>query len=522
MTLSVSLVLHPAGITVSASPGTPLRELLFAQGVEFPCGGHGYCRACRVRVVQGQLPETDLDRHRFSALELEQGWRLACGHRILSPLVLELAQWDTPVLTGHKAFSFSPRVGLGIAIDLGTTTLAAQLLCLQSGETLAVETALNPQGTWGADVMSRIHAALYQGRAEALRHSIRVILDRMIRSLSASAGVAGKKESCIQILLVGNTVMHHLFAGHDLKSLAAYPFESPCLGPVHWYAEELDWTGIPPQTPVCFLPCLGGFVGSDILAGIMATEMHQSPELRVLVDLGTNGEMVVGNRDGILCASTAAGPAFEGGRISCGMRAAMGAVDEIRLQGGKIYYHVIGGGAPRGLCGSGLVDAVALGLDTQRILPSGRLADGSRDFLLEPPVSLTQKDIRELQLAKAATAAGLQVLLKRVGRCVDAVPTVHLAGAFGNYINRRSAQRIGLLPFAEDQIEPAGNTALLGAKRFLFSDNPENEWQKITRITEHVPLAADPAFQEIFTDQIPFPEGTSPALLHSLSPNRSE
>ena len=224
---------------------------------------------------------------------------------------------------------------------------------------------------------------------------------------------------------------------------------------------------MPGNPAVRFLPCLGSFVGSDILAGLLATSLHEHDDLAALIDLGTNGEIVVGNRQRLLCASTAAGPAFEGARISMGMRAATGAISEVHAQDGKLHCHVLGNGAPRGVCGSGLVDAAAAGLDLGWISPKGRLANGE-SLTLAPPVALTQWDVRELQLAKGAIAAGLRILLEQWGAQAIELAQVYVAGAFGNYINYASARRIGLLDFPAEKIQPAGNTALLGAKLALF------------------------------------------------------
>jgi len=252
------------------------------------------------------------------------------------------------------------------------------------------------------------------------------------------------------------------------------------------------------------LPCLGSFVGSDILAGILATRLHESDALVALVDLGTNGEMVVGRRGQLVCASTAAGPAFEGARIAMGMRAATGAISRVTLTGGRLECHVLGHVAPRGLCGSGLVDAVAAGLDAGWIRPNGRLAQGER-LLLAEPVALTQGDIRELQLAKGAIAAGLRLLAQQLGERVEDITQLHLAGAFGNYISRASAQRIGLLPFGPEKVRPAGNTALLGAKMALFHPAEDGAYANLRAQIRHVPLSADPVFEESFVEEMLFP-----------------
>jgi len=268
-------------------------------------------------------------------------------------------------------------------------------------------------------------------------------------------------------------------------------------------ARALGWD-VPGDPPVRFLPCLGGFVGSDILAGILATKMHESAALIGLIDLGTNGEIVFGSRERIVCASAAAGPAFEAGRISMGMRAATGAIAEVEAVNGELRCRVLGNVEPRGICGSGLVDAAAAGLELGAILPSGRLANGERTFRLAPPVALTQGDIRELQLAKAAVAAGIQIVLKELGAAPGDVERLYLAGAFGNYVNRASARRIGLIGFPDERVKQAGNTALLGAKLALF--DPGLDLTGLLSRVRHISLASDAEFQEIYVGEMGFPQ----------------
>jgi len=224
-----------------------------------------------------------------------------------------------------------------------------------------------------------------------------------------------------------------------------------------------------------------------------------------LIDLGTNGEIVVGNRQRLLCASTAAGPAFEGARISKGMRAATGAISEVRLESGRLRCRVLGQGEARGICGSGLVDAVAAGLDLGSIRASGRLAAGD-SFPVTPSVCLTQQDIRQLQLAKGAIAAGLRLLLAQWGIAPDDLERAYVAGAFGNYINYGSARRIGLLKFPPDKVQPAGNTALLGAKLALFDARQyDGAYPLLLGKIKHVALNEDPSFQDAFVEEMTFP-----------------
>jgi uncharacterized 2Fe-2S/4Fe-4S cluster protein (DUF4445 family) len=491
----VRIRLEPLSIEFPAPLNTPLFSLLAEHGFEFPCGGSAACRGCGVRVLSGSLPVTEADQAAFSSDELGSGWRLACQARAASHLVLECRQWQMDVLTETEAspslFTEARRQGLGIAIDLGTTTIAAQLIDLSSGAVLAVETSFNPQARYGADVMSRIRAALDGADLTSL---IRAALGQTVAALAA-----GRQSRVVRVVLVGNTVMHHLFSGRSVEPLAHAPFASPQLGRQVFTSADLGWA-LPANCAIEFAPCLGGFAGADLLAGLMATGITCSDHLAALIDLGTNGEIAIGNRERIVCASTAAGPAFEAGSIRMGMRAATGAIAHVALRDGAIQVRVIGGGEPRGICGSGLVDAVAVGLKTGAILPSGRLADGAKQFQLAGPVVLHQADIRELQLAKGAIAAGFKLLLRRLNASVDDLKAIYIAGAFGNYVDVSSALRIGLLNAPRGLIQPAGNTALHGARLLV-----ESACEPQLRFIEHVALAADPLFQDEFAACMGFP-----------------
>ena len=499
----VHIELLPLGKVLRVKRGTPLQDVLFAQGVEFPCGGRGRCKGCKIRVLSGSLPVTAEEKQKLDPEEISAGWRLACCGRAESALKIELAQWEAAILADDSVFAFTPQEGSGIAIDLGTTTIVAQLIDLETGHVLAVRAALNAQAKHGADIMSRVEFAVASQGQRTLERMIRAQIGRLIRELLSAVSSARAVQS---IVLVGNTVMHHLFCGLSLEPLSHYPFEPPSPGLQVFRADALGWK-LAGNPTVRFLPCLGGFVGSDILAGVLATKLHESESLAALIDLGTNGEIVVGNRKRMVCASTAAGPAFEGARISMGMRAATGAISAVRLEEGKLHCHVLGNVAPRGICGSGLVDAVAAGLDLGRIKSTGRLADGD-SLLLAAPVCLSQWDVRELQLAKGAIAAGLNLLLQKWGGAKDELARVYLAGAFGNYINHASARRIGLLNFPAEKVQPAGNTALLGAKIALFSlREHDGAYPAILHKVQHVSLNEDERFQDTFVEEMGFPEG---------------
>ena len=462
-----------------------LADRLFAAGVEFPCGGESACGGCKVRVLEGEVPVTAAMRDALSEEEIRDGWRLACCASAAGRVVVEVEQWSLRVLSDEVSVPIEPRAGRGAAIDLGTTTLVVQVVDLSSGEVLRVETALNPQARYGADVMTRLEYDLH--RPGELGRLIREELGRMLGG-----------EPLREVLVAGNTAMHHLFCGLDVRPLTHAPFVSRTLGGYRFESSDLGWPG-----PAEFLPCLGGFVGSDLLCGIVATRLDEQTRPRALFDIGTNGEVVVGSAQGIVCASTAAGPAFEGGRIGAGMRAGTGAIDSVHVRDGGLACHVIGGVAARGVCGSGLVDAAACGVELGLIAANGRLTNADKRLPLADGVALTQSDIRELQLAKGAMAAGLRML---AGGGVD---KLCLAGAFGNYIRQTSARAIGLLP-ADLPVEPVGNSALRGARMLLLAPSTRQaRLRKIAALSRHVELARDPDFQYLFAEMMALASSTS-------------
>jgi uncharacterized 2Fe-2S/4Fe-4S cluster protein (DUF4445 family) len=488
---TVRIQLEPLSVAVEVPRGVSLASVLPQFGLEFPCGGTGLCGGCGVHVLAGSLPITEQDRSLFSDAELAAGWRLACQACAQMPLVLECGQWHMDVLTDNSGLSGAGKSGLGIAIDLGTTTIAAQMIDLATGSVLAVQTDLNPQASFGSDVMSRVRAAL---QGADLTTVVRRVLRQMVTKLAG-----GREGEVAEVVLVGNTVMHHLFAGLDVEPLSHAPFHPPHMSEQCFSAQQLEWP-LPPSCRIRFLRCIGGFVGSDILAGIHAVGMGASENLMALVDLGTNGEIAIGNRHGIVCASTAAGPAFEAGSIRMGMRAATGAIARVSIQEGQMRATVIGDAEPRGICGSGLVDAVAAGLEIGAILSSGRVANGTKIFPVQSPVVLYQSDIRELQLAKAAIASGFRLLIKHLGVAADDVQSLSLAGAFGNYVQIDSAIGVGMLETPKERIHAAGNTALRGAKILLLSNS-----EPVLPEIEHISLAADSGFQDEYVKCMTFP-----------------
>jgi len=413
----------------------------------------------------------------------------------------------------------------GLAVDIGTTTLVAYLCHLPTGRVAAVASELNPQVQYGEDVISRLQMAVSQ--REGASHLGRLVagaVNELIGRAAAQAGVS--REAIYELVIVGNTCMSHFFLGVSPTGLAGVPFLPAFRSPQTVRAADL---GIEAhrEARVLMMPNIGGFVGADTVGVILASELDRAKGLQVAVDIGTNGEIVVA-RDGELYAcSTAAGPAFEGAGISCGMRAAAGAIDRVAIDD-DVSYHVLGDVPPRGLCGSGLVDAVAEMVKVGAIAESGRLLkpeeveslpekvrrrlawnrDGIEFILVWPnqsgtgrALSLTARDIRETQLAKGAIYAGMALMLGELGARPGEIERLLLAGAFGNYIRRESAMAIGLLPALDvERIECIGNAAGVGARLALCSVSERRRAAEIARRVSRVQLSEREGFYDRFAN----------------------
>jgi uncharacterized 2Fe-2S/4Fe-4S cluster protein (DUF4445 family) len=496
-----TILLCPLGKEISVNHGTPLVDVLHEFGIEFPCGGMGTCGKCRVKLVSGNIELTPPHQLKISRLGLSAEWRLACMSECTEDITLEVDQFSHVILADETTFKFEPQEGYGIAVDLGTTTIVSQLISLRSAEVLEVETLLNPQQKFGADLISRIQTCL-EGHALEMTLLIRSAIGTMIDRMLDRHPVPVK-----EVVLVGNTVMHHIFCGIDVAPLATYPFLSQDTDMKTFSPGELGWESDVRET-IRFYPSIGSFVGSDILAGIASTGMHQKEKITALIDLGTNGEIAIGNSHRIVCASTAAGPAFEGAVISMGMQAVTGALSSIRLSGEKMEYNVIGKTTPKGICGSALIDAVAVLRWMKLIGTMGEIVSGQDHIRLTGKVSLTQRDLYEFLLAKAALAAGMTILARQLSISVNDISEVYIAGGFGNYIHLPHVVELGMIELPEEKIHKMGNTALIGAKIFLFTDTDAVE--DILQKTEHISLESDPDFQDIFVEKMQIPPHSSP------------
>lgn len=484
------------------APRTLLSEIVMG---ERPCGGHGRCGKCKVIATGDLSPITDAERALLTEKELTDGVRLACTTQALGACKIRRigGSSDTEILTDSDLppFALAPDFQhYGVAIDVGTTTLAARLYD-KNGRLLAESSALNPQSAFGADVISRIESAI-NGKNGLLSDAIRHAIDDRIDALSRKANV--EKRSIDGAVITGNTVMLSLLTGVDVAPLACAPFRAASLFGETVLASRLALSSLPSDTPVYLPPCIGAFVGADASCAILACELTQTKNA-LLVDIGTNGEMALWDGETLTVCSTAAGPAFEGVGISMGMRAELGAIDRVSVKDAALSVHVLGDVSPVGLCGSGLVDAVASMLSLELLDESGYLED--EPFVLSSPVSLTQKDLRMLQLAKSAIGAGLATLLSQTKTALESVPAFCIAGGFGQYLGLASAARIGLVPKALVGVaKTVGNAALGGASMLLLNASLRSPLESLSRSARLLDLATNPTFLDTYTMGMLFTE----------------
>ena len=472
--------------------GSPLSEII---GGEKPCGGHGKCGKCKVWAKGKLSPPGDAERKLLTKEEFEGGIRLSCctfAEGDFEAKSIESSS-EAQIVTGGKQadFALNPMFeNYGVAVDIGTTTLAARLYDKQ-GNLLSETSRLNPQSEFGADVISRIEAAL-GGRSEALARAIREALNEIVAELALNAKIDSK--TIDSVVITGNTVMLSLLTHEDTEPFSHAPFAAKRLFGEVMKASELDLSAIRPDSEIYLPQCISAFVGADTVCALLATGLCEC-DTAMLVDIGTNGEMAIWHKNRLAVCSTAAGPAFEGVGISMGMRGASGAVDKVKLENGELVAHVIGGGEAIGICGSGLVDAAACMLECEIVDETGALDDDP--FAIKDRVCITGRDIRMLQLAKSAICAGLLTLIENVGLDPEDVPILYIAGGFGNYLNKESAARIGLLPreLAENS-ETVGNAALVGASILLLDSDMREKAKNIADSAKTLDLSTDKGFSE--------------------------
>lgn len=460
--------------------GTPtVTSLLQKHGLAFPspCGGNGRCGKCAV-VLRGQVSPPD-------EREEQARCRLACRARLTGDAEGTPLAQDIPFF--HiESTEYTPQKPIAesfAAVDVGTTTVAVKVFA-QDGTPVGQAACLNPGRLYGADVMSRIQAAM-EGHGEALQTSIL----ECIRSLLASAGGQNVKN----VTVTGNTAMLYLLTGRSPKSIAVAPFAAKWL-----FGETVELLGKTVYLP----PCMHAFVGADLTCAVLASGMTDRDETALLCDIGTNGEIALWRNDRLYVTSVAAGPAFEGAEISCGCGFIPGAVDKVWTASGRIYAHTVENKPAVGLCGSGLLDAVAAFLETGDLDKDG-LMEGN--FLQIDSIKLTQMDIRQLQLAKAAIAASIELLLKQSDTKESELTKVYLAGGFGTHLSPVSAAAIGMIPrsFVSKAV-PMGNAALQGACMLLEGEEHREKAQKIASSATHVEPGGNEEFNSAFVGHMNF------------------
>jgi uncharacterized 2Fe-2S/4Fe-4S cluster protein (DUF4445 family) len=604
----VRLRFVPDGSDVRVPSGTPVFDAASWNGIaiDSTCGGHGTCKKCRVRVLEGAVPVGPIDPRAFSPDELADGWRLACRAAAREDLVVEVPPLQTrpkaalvgvgrhvilhpavqkrhvvleePTLEDQRSDvqrlldaldDLEPRVSLGalrslggvlraahfdvtavvcdeelidvepgdttasrhaIAFDIGTTTVVATLLDLESGQPVAVRSMLNRQQPYGADVISRISATMMDSDAlGALTARAHETLAELTGEVLAEAGL--QPHDVYEITVCGNVTMMSLALGIDPEPLSMAPFVVATHDPPVAAATEFG-VSVHPRAPAFVFPSLGAYVGGDIIAGLLATGLTRDRRLRLFIDVGTNSEIALGSNERALACAAPAGPAFEAAQIRCGMRAADGAIEGVKIDGDALALEVIGDVPPVGMCGSGLVDCVAELVHAGMVDGSGRFVPDEVAAEMHPELSkrltkvgkervfvmhwrgddpanavyLSQRDVRELQFAKASIATGWQILLREMGAEVGDIQQILLAGSFGAYLSPLSAIRIGLVPrTALPRIVSAGNVAGEGAKIAALSLRERAEARAIRRELEYVELSGREDFNDLFIDQLALP-----------------
>jgi len=491
------------------------------EGLEIKVYPEPPVRAYHLQLTAPTLPEPHADADHLLDVLNEQ-YQLHCGRvdiDVLRTLSVQLRSWDwesRAIVRNDEVIALVPRSSrqLGLAIDLGTTKIAGYLVDLNDGRTLAAKGVMNPQISYGEDIISRITNVIHSPDVGTQLQKLAV---EAINGLTVDlcAEISANTEGIFEAVVVGNTAMHHLFLGLPVKQLALSPFVPTVSRSLDIKARDLGLR-IAPGASVYLLPNIAGFVGADHVAVLLSTEVWQAEGPIVALDIGTNTEVSLINNGVISSVSCASGPAFEGGHIKYGMRAAAGAIERLRIANGNIQYQTIEEAPPVGICGSGILDALAQLYLAGIIDEGGRITDkhprvrtyeGQREFVLvgeeerggQPAITITQHDVRELQLAKAAIRTGIQVLLEANGCSEEEIRQVIIAGAFGTYIDVASAVAIGMLPSLPlNRFQQVGNAAGMGAKLALISFSKRTEAQTIASRVNYIELASTPNFEQTF------------------------
>ncbi len=543
-----------------------LKTFLQQHDLSFPCNGNGTCGNCKIKVIKGYLPINSYDKKFFTQDELNEGYRLACQHTTTEDIDIELIHsskeaeiegitQDDIKKTSYKMVTIrsneieassvldqmmnesgkkvkitskllretsqlikenkelnlivfddeiihvtNANTTYGIAIDIGTTTVVISLIDVLTGELIDVFKTLNAQKKYGADVISRILHANLNG-VESLKAEIIQDIEKGIHHLIMNHHIHSK--DIIKMIISGNNAMTHFLLGLSVKTLGEKPYKPLYTETLTLHTKEI-FEKLSIECEIDIIANFSGFVGGDIVSGLLTTDIDKSDDIYLFIDLGTNGEIVIGNKNRLLASSMATGPAFEGGNISCGVGSINGAIDRITYQEGKFLCHTIGHKKPIGICGSGLIDLIRELKQNQMIDLTGKMKSNTKEIIVYDKLSITQKDIREFQLAKSAIRSGIEILIDEYHCSVDDIKTVYLSGGFGSHLNIQNVIEIGILPKAlASKIVISGNTSLKGAVDYLLNkiDNRVNRLQNNVRT---INLADNIRFNDQFVNNIMF------------------
>ncbi|NLK72641.1 MAG: DUF4445 domain-containing protein [Clostridiales bacterium] len=472
--------------------GQPVGDLLKREGIpfSFPCGGNHTCGKCQVYIEGDVSPMTEQEKKLLGSAN--PGMRLACFCTIMGDVFIKVHNEEANILAKAAMPDIDmTEKGYGIACDIGTTTVVVRLYKLESGEVLAERSEENEQKSYGADVISRIVSSKGEGLS-VLSQLIRNQLERMISECMTEASIMQINKTVI----TGNTTMLHIYENLDPSSIAVVPFETKSL-----FGELSNYKHMNAEV---YIPrCIGAYIGADIVCAILASEMLEKDKCALIVDIGTNGEMALLKNGELICCATAAGPAFEGAGLSMGMMAKNGAIDSVVINNDDVSYTVIGNTEAKGICGSGILDAVYVMKEKGIIDETGYLEE---DFVIgDSKVLVSQNDIRQIQLAKSAICAGIYTLIHDADVSMEEIETLYVAGGFGNHVNMVSATGIGLLPSELlNKIKFIGNGALAGASMILLNNDMLKKSEEISKKAKELHLSESAYFMDKYIDLMYF------------------
>ncbi len=512
-------------VRLKIGPGESILDLLISQEIFISsvCGGGGRCGKCKIQLIEGRLDITDLDKKLLTEEEIKQGVRLACKaypKEDCSIMVLsskEDSDFEIIDTFNKEVFKADGNIGkvsfdndkqYAIAIDIGTTTIAFCLINTIENSIVGTYSRINQQRRLGADVISRIKAA-GEGRDKQLQASIKKDLISGIKEIIKGSGI--NKEEIKEIAISGNTTMVHLLMGYSCQTLGVFPFEPVNIKLIYKSFEEILGSNYL-NTNISILPGISTYVGGDIAAGLLACGFDKIEKTSMLIDIGTNGEMAIGNKDKILVCSTAAGPAFEGGNISHGVGSISGAISSLSIENNKVNFNTIKNAPPVGICGTGVIDVTSELIKAKLVDETGLLIEefNEKGFKLAVDekgndILFTQKDIREMQLAKSAIRTGIEILIDKFGIDYKDIDQVFLAGGFGQKINIKNAAEIGLLPVEFiSKTSATGNSSLAGTVDYLLDEGSRYRIEKIIAGSVEIELSNDPKFNDYFMDYMFF------------------